>query len=178
MAKSSAEVLGKLQDKLAQTFRDLPAIIGEEAVNFTLENFEHEGFQGDSFEAWQRRKNPTAWGKRDETDRALLVKTAKLKRSIRISKVMEDRVFISAGGEDIPYAKVHNEGFEGEVTQNVAEHIRKTKTLKNVKVSAFTRKIYQQIPKRKFIGGQSESSQLRSRIQNVAIQELNKILKP
>lgn len=115
----------QIQDRIAQTLRELPPIIGEEAVNFTLDNFERQGWLGNSVEPWQKRKNPTKWGKRDETDRAILVKTAKLKRSIRISKIHEHKVTIQAGGADIPYARVHNEGFKGDVTQKVGEYIRK-----------------------------------------------------
>lgn len=176
MATSLEDFLKTKQNELAQTLRQLPAIIGEEVVNFTLDNFQAEGWQGDSFEAWPQRKNPTAWGKRADTDRALLVKTGKLKRSIRVGKIADDKVTIIAGGADVPYARVHNEGFEGEVTQNVHEHTRKTKNLKNVKVKAFTRRIHQQIPKRKFIGSADESSQLRTKIRNACVEELRKLI--
>lgn len=93
-----------------------------------------------------------------------------------MGKIEEDKVTIMAGGDEVTYARVHNEGFEGEVTQNVPEHIRKTKTLKEVKVKAFTRRIHQQIPKRKFIGSADESSQLRSRIRTACLNELKKIM--
>ncbi len=174
MAKNLEDFLNKKKEGLAQMFRELPAIIGEEVVNFTLDNFEAEGWQGNSFEAWQKRKNPTAWGKKDDPGRALLVKTVKLKRSVRIISIQQDKVIVGAGGADVPYARVHNEGFSGEVTQNVNEHIRKTKNLKNVKVSAFKRTIQQNIPKRQFIGSAATSSQLRTRIRNVSVSELKK----
>ena len=177
MFNNSEEAFRKLHDNLAETFRELPPIIGEEVVNFTIENFESEGWQGDSFEAWPKRKNPNAWGKADDPDRALLVKTAKLKRSIRISRIIDDAVYIHAGGADVPYARAHNEGFSGAVTQNVKEHIRKSKTFKNIKVSAFQRTIQQNIPKRKFIGSAHESSQLRQRLLKVQLEHFRKKFK-
>lgn len=167
----------KIQDRIAQTLRELPPIIGEEAVNFTLDNFERQGWLGNSVERWQKRKNPTKWGKRDETDRAILVKTAKLKRSIRISKIYEDKVTIQAGGADIPYARAHNEGFRGDVTQQVSAHIRKGKNGENISVSEFKRTIRQNIPKRKFIGGESESQYLRARIRRVTIAHIRNKMK-
>ena len=39
MANSLEEIIKK-KERLAQTFRDLPAICGEEMLNFTFENFE------------------------------------------------------------------------------------------------------------------------------------------
>lgn len=173
---TAEEVMKQLQEKLANTFRDLPAIIGEEAVAFTQENFDAQGWQGDSFEPWQKRLNPNAWGQKDDPTRAILIKTAKLRRSIRVSRIVEDAVYIQAGGADVPYARAHNEGFSGTVNQNVGEHLRKGKKGQSIKVSAFKRTIQQNIPKRKFIGGQLESSQLRSRIKNTILQELKKTL--
>lgn len=174
---TAEEVFKQLEAKLANTFRELPPIIGEEAVNFTLENFDKQGWQGDSFEPWQKRLNPNAWGKKDDSTRAILVKTGKLRRSIRISKIVEDTIYIQAGGADVPYARTHNEGFSGTVNQNVGEHLRKGKKGENIKVSAFQRTIQQNIPKRKFIGGDLESSQLRARIKNAIVIELKKIVK-
>ena len=71
-----------------------------------------------------------------------------------------------------PYAKAHNEGFEGKVTQEVREHTRtlqKIKTVKGkehkkstsvrfvrskkeIKVEAFSRTLNMKLPKRQFIG--------------------------
>lgn len=34
----------------------MPAIAGEEIVNHALQNFENQGYNGDSFQAWQKRK--------------------------------------------------------------------------------------------------------------------------
>ena len=165
MFKSTEEAMRKLQEKLAGTLKELPAVVGEAAVNFTLENFERQAWLGNTAENWQKRKNPTKWGKADETDRAILIKTAKLKRSIRWKAVEgEPAVYLIAGGADVPYAKAHNEGFRGAVNQTVKPHIRKMKDGRNIGVSEFQRTIQQNIPKRKFMGYESESPYLRAKI--------------
>lgn len=163
-----------LQTKLTQTFRRLPPIIGEEVVNFSLDNFERQGWQGEQFEPWAKRKNPTKWGKKDEDDRAILVKTGQGRRSIRVGNIEEDKVQVIAGGQDTPYMRVHNEGFKGPVKQHVREHFRRTRKLKDIKVKAHDRTINQDIPKRQFIG---ESPVLNKRIVDAVISELNKTVK-
>lgn len=171
MAKSAESLLKQIEAKLAQTLRELPPIIANEAENFTLDNFQEQAWRGFSQEQWKKRKNPTKWGNRDETDRALLVKTGQLKRSIR-SRTEKDKAIIMAGGADTPYARVHNEGFRGAVVQNVEEHIRKTHNGKRVKVKAFTRTIHQNIPRRQFIGGEKDSPYLKARIRRTVIAHL------
>lgn len=91
MTKSAESLLKQIEAKLAQTLRELPPIIANEAENFTLDNFQEQAWRGFSQERWKKRKNPTKWGKKDETDRALLVKSGQLKRSIR-SRTEEDKV--------------------------------------------------------------------------------------
>jgi len=71
MFKSAEEAMRKLQENLSGTLRELPAVIGEAAVNFTLDNFDRQAWLGNNTEPWQKRKNPTKWGKRDETDRII-----------------------------------------------------------------------------------------------------------
>lgn len=177
MAKSAAEMFDKIQERLASTLRALPAIIGEEAVNFSIEAFDKEQWTGNSTDRWAKRKNPTKWGKADETDRALLVKTGKLKRSIRVTRILNDRVWIGAGGADVPYAHAHNYGFKGTVNQNVNAFTRKMKNGKTITVSAHSRKILQNIPKRQFIGGEKDSPYLKARIRRVVLLELKQIFK-
>ncbi len=176
MAKAE-DAFAKFQSRLAATIRTLPAIVGEAAVNFSQDSFRQQAWSGYSQEVWPKRKDPTKWGKRDETDRALLVKTGKLRRSVRITKLMTDRVFIGAGGPDVPYARVHNEGFRGKVTQQVGEHLRRNKKGGKTKVSAFTRTINQNIPQRQFIGGQKDSPHLKARIRRVCVAEIRRAMK-
>lgn len=177
MAKSAAALFDKIQERLASTLRTLPAIIGEEAVNFSLEAFDKQQWTGYSTDRWAKRKNPTKWGKADETDRALLVKTGKLKRSIRVTRILNDRVWIGAGGADVPYARAHNYGFKGTVKQNVNAFTKKMKSGKTITVSAHSRKILQNIPQRQFIGGEKDSPYLKARVRRVVLLELKQIFK-
>jgi hypothetical protein len=171
MAKSVEEKLNKIQQNLANTFRELPAIMGEEIVNYSLEAFEDEAWDG---KAWEKRKNPTKWGKPDDTDRKLLVKTLKMKRSIRIAQIIEDKIKLSVGGADVPYTKTHNEGFNGLVTQTVDGHLRRGKKGKIIRVKPFSRTINQHIPQRQFVGN---SPFLKERIKKIVMQEIFKNLK-
>jgi len=177
MAKKSAEQFARIQDRLASTLRVLPEIIGNEVVNFSLQSFEQEAWSGNSQEVWSKRKNPTKWGKPDDTGRALLVKTGKLKRSIRITRIVNNIVYVGAGGTDIPYARVHNYGFRGTVNQSVRSFQRKDKTGKLIEIKAHNRTIKQNIPQRRFIGADSDSPYLKARLRRISIAELKKILK-
>jgi hypothetical protein len=50
--------------------------VGNEVVNFSLENFKRQGFLGATFQPWPKRKNPTKWGtKVKNNNRALFVNT-------------------------------------------------------------------------------------------------------
>lgn len=164
----------------------LPAAVGNEAVNFALDNFEKQSWAGES---WPTRKNPTKWGKVCRPGRALLIDTAALKRSIRITRMDGDKVYI---GSAIPYAKAHNEGFEGAVVQNIKAYSRtqygitKVSSLKTKKtfsrkvsigqipVKAHTRTVHQKIPKRQFMGHHPAlTERLVSTVEAVILQELN-----
>lgn len=171
MANSFEDKFRKIQQDLAQTFRELPAIIGEEVVNYSLDAFEEEAWDG---KPWPLRKNPTKWGQRDDSHRKLLVKTLKLKRSIRVAQLIEDKIVMSVGGSDVPYAKVHNNGFVGNVTQTVEGHLRRGKEGKIIRVKTFFRTINQNIPQRQFYGN---SPFLKERIKKIVLQEVLKNIK-
>lgn len=177
MARNAEEYFKKIQGRLANTLRDLPAIIGEEAVGFYLNSFEQEAWSGNHQQPWKKRKDPTKWGKPDETDRALLVKTGKLKRSIRVTRILNDKVFVGAGGPDVPYAKVHNTGFRGVVKQEVRPFTRRLKNGKSAKVKGFNRTIHQNIPRRQYIGTERDSPYLKARIRRACLVELKYIMK-
>ncbi len=104
-----------LQQKLQRAVQKLPTVLVNEAVNWTKGNFDRQGFPGRSFQAWPKR-NP---GTKNDTGRKILVKTGRLKRSIRkISTGALSATF----GTDVPYARAHNDGFTG--TVNVRQHQR------------------------------------------------------
>ena len=157
--KTGKSITDQLRDFRAIS-RDLPMFIGTEAVRFFKDTFNKQGWTGDSgIKKWKAR-NPKA--KRNKR-RKILTNTGALKRSIRITQKTANSVTI---GTNLPYAKVHNEGFRG--VQYVKPH-KRTATIKmkwknsytgrNItlkdkgkrhNVRAYSRKLT--IPQRQFIG--------------------------
>ena len=174
MVKKAETWWQNIQGKLAETLRELPPIIGNEAVNFVSENFDRQAWNG---VPWQPRRNPTKWGKRDDTGRSLLVKTGKLRRSIRISEITQHKVTITAGGADVPYARAHNEGLSGLMEQNVNPFLRRGKKGEAIPVKGFKRTINQNLPRRQFIGDEKSSPELARRIQETVKKEISKKFK-
>jgi phage gpG-like protein len=161
----------------------LPLMMGAEVVRYSVNSWALQGWRGPAFEPWAKRKNPK------DQKRAILVKTGRLRRSIRVVRWTTDYVVI---GTDVPYARVHNEGFAG--TQRVNAYVRNqykhekvgtgiysTKTHKErrrtmtsvagtVVVKAHTR--YMRIPRRHFLG---DSPWLRKEIQKMIAVEIMRV---
>jgi len=90
---------------------------GVMAVNHFTKSFKDGGFTDEGFTAWKKRKrNVDTYkrGKRGESgvrslgiDRAILVKSGRLRRSLRSKKAgfLAVKIFT-----DVPYASVHNNG--------------------------------------------------------------------
>lgn len=134
----------------------LPVIVGNEAVNFVLDNFRLQGFQGNSFEPWAKRKR--GWKKDNRSNRNILIDKGRLRRSWRVTKTGPDYVSI---GSDVPYAQAHNEGLRVGQIQSVKGFTRRDGTT----VSAHARRINQNIPRRRMIGN---SPYLNMRLKRVA----------
>lgn len=98
--------------------KELPVIIGREAVNFFKDRFRFGGWIDTGFEKWKPR-NPNA---PRNNGRALLIDTGRLRNSIRVIEQGANYVVI---GTDVPYAEAHNEGTNETVT--VSPHRRKNK---------------------------------------------------
>jgi len=75
--------------------------IGVEALHFVDDNFVKQGFQGGTFQPWPKRAK-----KQKGANRALLVQTGALRRSIKKT----DSASSTTISTDIIYAKIHNEG--------------------------------------------------------------------
>ena len=161
----------------------LPKLIGNEVVNFALDNFKRQGYLGDVFTPWRKRR-PT----KKANSRALLIKSGRGRRSIRVTQANEN---IVAVGSDVPYMKAHNEGSTAIAT--VKAHSRKIYGVAKVgtgvysvksrkekmrtetflsghtKVKQHTRQM--RLPKRQFIG---KSQYLMSRLKRVYALEINR----
>lgn len=142
----------------------LPLIVGNEAVNFTLDNFKRQGFLGNSFQPWAKRKQ--GWKKDRRPNRAILIDRGRLRRSIRIVRLSHDSVTI---GSDVPYAKAHNEGLRIGVIQTVKPFARRN----GVNVKGHTRRINMKMPRRQFMGN---SPYLNTRLRRVVALEYMKVL--
>lgn len=88
----------------------LPMIVSEAMIDYVLDNFDSESYEGRS---WPDRKD-------GDTSRALLIKSGKGRRSIRVLSRTKSRVSI---GTDLDYMIAHNDG--AEVTVQITARMRK-----------------------------------------------------
>lgn len=86
-----------LESKLNAALDGLPLVLAKAAVNWTLENYKKQQWNGT---AWPGRKKETS----KTRGRALLVQSGRLRRGIQV--VGED----AFGVLGVPYARIHNEG--------------------------------------------------------------------
>lgn len=161
-------------DRLTKLYPRLPKMAGVVAVNFSKERFRAQNWLNHSTEPWQARKRKTK-GKR-----GTLIKSGRLKRSIRLVRVTPNSATI---GTDVPYAKIHNEGGRVNVTQSVSAHSRKAhsrrrkgrkETVKEHTVKAHSRKVNFMMPRRQFMGA---SAVLDKKIERTLTAELMRALK-
>lgn len=169
MQEESKPVFDLIQH-FKKAFSSLSPVIGNEVVNFSKDNFRMQGFTDTAFDPWKARSD-NSWGKKNDEGRAILHKSGTLERSIHVISHNEYEVVVGSSAE-VPYAQAHNEGFEGQVTQNVKSFTRKT--IKGVStVKAHTRTIHQHIPKREFLG---KSEALLIRMKNISSAHFKKYI--
>jgi phage gpG-like protein len=89
---------------------ELPAIVADEIIDWVLDNFDRESFDG---RPWQERKD------RDGS-RKLLVKSGRGRRSIRVSRRTAKTVEITT---DLDYMMAHNDG--AEITTRITPRMRR-----------------------------------------------------
>lgn len=147
--------------KIEGLFKRLPDITGRMYINFILDNFKEESWEG---KPWPKRRSK-------ERGRALLVNTGRLKRSFRFfTRKLGGKTMLTVF-TDVPYAEVHNEGANTTISTKVRAHTRRTNTRKT-SVKAHTRQQKIKIPKRQFIGpSESFNKELVAFIEN-AIRKL------
>lgn len=102
------KVMNSLKTKTQAAIRTMPKVLGNEAVVWTKQSWDRQGWLDESTEGWAARQKNT----RRNNGKAILVQTGRLRRSIRILSEGENRVVI---GTDVPYARIHNYG--GTITQ-------------------------------------------------------------
>lgn len=161
-------------NRLSKLYKKFPEMAAIEAVNFSKERFVRKNWVDRSVKVWKPRKPSPEWHSEAQKKAAargsLMVKSGRLKRSIRKIKVTRNSVTI---GTDVPYAEVHNEGAVINQTITVKTHSRKRKG-RTETVKAHRRKRKITIPERRFMG---ESALLLRRIERLVQKEINEILK-
>jgi len=174
-------------DRIEKASKKIPRLAAIEARNFSVNRFKAQNWIGDTTQPWPKRKANRSKRK----GRAILIKSGRLRRSIRIIHVDQQRAVI---GTDVPYAQIHNEGFRGQET--VKAHTRnltttsregtgvysiktkreRTKRVKTIsgqtQVKSFTRNM--NMPKRQFIGA---SPFLEKKLNRLMIAQLNRAVK-
>ena len=98
-----------IQNSIKETVLRLHVVLGNAAVNWTIDSFEKQAWRGLTLEEWAARSPKAA----RNVGRALLIKSGRLRRSFRILKLNENSV---AFGSDLPYAEAHNTGVHGPVS--------------------------------------------------------------
>ncbi len=150
----------KLTDAVSRSINSLPNKIAAEAVAFSKERFTAQKWVDKTTEVWEPRKTERKSKRRNSG--AILVDSGRLKRSIRKISVSHEKIVI---GTDVPYARIHNDGFKG--MQSVRGHRRR-----GHEVKAFNRNM--DMPRRRFLGS---SAVLNNRLQRLITAEIKTAIK-
>lgn len=157
MSKSFAAIV----DDVTRAINAMPARVGTCAVNFSKQRFVQQNWHDTTPEPWKLRSRTRRGGERRQSG-AILVDSGRLKRSIRVVSADSNRVII---GTDVPYAEIHNEGLDGEVS--VRKHSRRSRKGRLHIVKAHKRRVH--MPQRRFLG---ESQALATQLEELMIKEL------
>ncbi|NDC40422.1 MAG: hypothetical protein EBZ77_02570 [Chitinophagia bacterium] len=154
---------------MTAALRRLPSLLGAEVVRFSMSAFRAQAWEGNP---WK----PRAANAKNNKGRAILVKSGRLRRSIRVLRTTTAVVVV---GSDVPYAKAHNEGLAE--TVNVSAHTRRVKvtTAKSKQMSAVrnvrAHNRRMKIPMRRYLG---DAPQLRANCRRIVQKEFSTALKP
>lgn len=132
--------------------KELPTILGNLAKNHFVEGFRKGGGQtDDSAGGWKERGT--------DPGRAILVKSGKLRRDIRVRKKSFSRIVVGTGNITTDYAEAHNKGATMTVTKKqkgyfIAQYNKNKSDFWKRMIGAKTITI----PKREYIGHSRELS--------------------
>lgn len=183
MSENTAAI-NHFAERMKKQLATLPTVMGNELLNFSLDNFKRQAFLGDTFQPWPKRK--IIKGKRD-SGRAILVQTGRLRRAGRIAKADWSAIVYA---NDAPQAQAHNDGFRGVVNVKAYQRnkyksnkagsgkftkkgVERMKTVKSISatVNVKAHKMKMNLPRRRFIG---KSQYLTARLQRVGLAHLLK----
>lgn len=146
-------------ERLTKLYPRLPNLAATISVKFSKDRFVNQNWIDTRTEPWPKRKE-TALQRRRNRGRAVLVKTGRLKRSIRKIRTTPNLAIV---GTDVEYAPYHNQssGKQGSGTFNIAT--RRENTMRSGT-----------LPRRQFIG---ESQALSRLIEGQFTEELLRAIK-
>lgn len=171
-----------LRRRIDRLRSQLPQAMADAARNFFVDSFKRQGwYEGRVLKKWKPRKKNTG------RKRAILVKSGRLRRSIRIRSATFRRITIAA---EAPYAAAHNFGVDETVT--VRAHTRHTYTTMREKYASRTGKErartkrvetgksytvrshtrHMQLPQRQFMGSSQMLDRKLDRIVERAVDEI------
>ena len=172
--KGLDDAIHRLSEAMQYVKEDLPDIIGIEGVKHFKNSFQQEGFEDRTVTKWASRKTKRTGSTNGQK---VLTKSGELAESIDYRKEGSNVVFST----DKPYAELHNEGGEIEVTPKMKAYFwAMHKQAKDAgdedmadqyKGMALAKKIV--MPKRQFMG---ESQVLEEHITAKIERDLNRIL--
>lgn len=114
---------GRVLQNVEKLKKTLPTLLANQAQTFFVESWKKQGWDNGGVKAWQKRKDT---GKKSQ-GRAILVKSGKLRRavgqSIRLKSFDKIQLVVA-----LPYAAVHNEGYNGMVSAHSRARFSKTTT--------------------------------------------------
>lgn len=158
--------------------------VGAIMLQFTDDRFREQGWQDATLTPWAKRKS------NKDAGRSILIKSGALRRGNRIVSTTDHSVTM---GNDLPYAKPHNDGFHGSVAVKAFTRKRFSKTtietdkltksgkprkatalkaIGDIQVKSFTRNV--NFPERRFMGNSKTLSQ---KIRDLLTAEVNKCFK-
>lgn len=158
-------------DRLMRLLREIvPKRIAGDAERHYKESFRNQGFTDQSLVKWR----PTKKGKPGR----ILKASGALMNSVRVERADINGIRVTAGGQHVPYAKLHNEGgtIQRQVTRRAhirRAHKRRTRRGTRDVPPAFVRRHQSRMnvhmPKRQFIG---PSAQLRTKMKTTILRSV------
>lgn len=135
----------KMIELMDEIFTDSAQIIAHTASEYYRDSFSRKAFDGVPWPLGRPKRRGT-----------LLIQTGALANSIHPSVISRDRIVISAGGDKIPYARVHNEGISEPI--KIPAHIRISRSGVQHQVREHSRIV--RLPKRQYMGQSKELDDL------------------
>lgn len=158
--RGTKQLNAKLSNLKKALLTTAPKRMGNDALRHFLMSFRNQGFTDERLVLWPKTKAPRTIGGRAVQGR-ILKGRGLLMNSLRVTRSDWNGIQLAAGGPQVPYAKIHNEGGTIETTANVRAHARRDHVarLRTGKVArtggpvkAHTRRMLTYMPKRQYMG--------------------------